>query len=124
MSKDTSAGVLDRLVDAIDSVAGKLGHIETHLLRLEEATPGRPVQTTTHEHNLDPDEPVFTGMSQIAPRQKHRHLRQVMSDIDIVESDVDSKVRKKNTVNKSEHRRSMETGPPYSGHCGRVDATD
>ena len=90
-----TTGVLDKLVAAVDTVAGKLGHIEERLVRLEEQKPGMVARAIGQDNIVDSDEPVFTGVSQVISKQRQRKTRQVFSDADITESDMDSKTRKK-----------------------------
>ena len=93
---ESNIGVLDHLANMVGNVADKLGTIEARLSKLEEES-GRTLITDLPpcDHTVDPDKHVFTGLSQLGVRPKHRRLRQVMSDVEILELDNESKLHKK-----------------------------
>ena len=88
--------MLDKLVLAVDSVAGKLTHMENHLLKLESdsaATKGS--ENVLIQGPADSDEPYFMDTVQVGAKPKHRQIRQVASDIDTLESESEAKTGKK-----------------------------
>ena len=64
----------------MDSVAGKLTHMENRLLKLEwDAGAHRPADIAAFQGPADAEEPIFMG-AQGRAKPKHRRLRQVASD--------------------------------------------
>ena len=71
--------------------------------------PGPLVRLVEQDKQLHSDEPVFIGFSQTAPKQ--RRLRQVFSDVDLTESDIDNKSRKKKRSESDTCHKNNTTGP-------------
>ena len=91
--------VLEKLVGAVDNVTGKLGGIESRLNVLE--TDVRSPKTMSQEP-LEQwymgDELLFNTAGGARPKQ--RRVKQIMSDVEIVDSDSDGKSRKKKKAEK------------------------
>ena len=93
---EVTPAVLDKLVVAVDSVAGKLSSMENRLIRLEsQAVTPRNQLAAGAGISTDPDEPYFMSADQPVVKPKHRRIKQVASDVDTVESDSNAKSRKK-----------------------------
>ena len=102
-SADATTTMLDKLVVAVDTVAGKLSYMENRLLKLETESVAPQRQEMSLAGVLtDPDEPFFVEQAQSVVKTKHCHVRQVVSDADALESDAKSR-KKKHSDKKTGH---------------------
>ena len=89
---ESVTSVLDKLVYAVDGVAGKIGNLETRLTSLEGQV-RRPV--SGEAIIVDSDEPTFGQQLGQSARPKIRKVRTVASDIEIVDTDIEKGKRQK-----------------------------
>ena len=96
---DSVSSILEKLVGAVDNVTGKLGGIESRLNQLEAEARG---SLATSQESVGQwqtgDEPLFNTVGGTRPKQ--RRVKQIMSDVEIIDSDSDGKTRKKKKAEK------------------------
>ena len=97
---ESVSSVLDKLVYAVDGVAGKIGNLETRLTSLEGQV-RRPV--SGEAIIVDSDEPTFGQQLGQGARPKIRKVRTVASDVEMVDSDIEKGKRKKRQDRKQTH---------------------
>ena len=80
------SSVLDKLVNAVDGVAGKIGSIETKLSSLEGEV-RHPNATVEPVINVESDKPLFRTQLGNGAKPKVKKRKLVSSDVEIIDSD-------------------------------------
>ena len=91
--KDSTDTILDRLVQVVDGVAGKLGSIETKLAQLEGEAAGNMRASTVIRGHVD--KLLFMEPESGGTHHKTKKPRVKASDLEFIKSDSDSKNKKK-----------------------------
>ena len=93
--------MLGRLVQMVDGVAGKIGVLEQRLIQLEgDADERAPTGRNILPTRTETDEPRFGEVSASGTKPKEKKSRTTLNDIEIVESDVEGRTKKKKKAEK------------------------
>ena len=100
-SQNNTELMLDRLVQMVDGVAGKIGVLEQRLTQLEgDAGERAPVGGDILPPRTETDEPRFGEAGVYRAKPKVKKSRTTVSDFEIVESNVEGRTKKKKKAEK------------------------